>query len=179
MLRYALLVTGIAIIYSCIFKSTRKSMDISDFLENKDDIERFINENFTRFKDEELLSPLRIYQVNLINKTESLTFCTMDVQQCWIRKIDTLYAFFILIKTSADVEKHISERYGRWQMVSEIGTQDGRIGGNLFSWNADKMEINMTSFFNPLAVAKYEQCELVICSNLTFSYLINGSNSEK
>jgi hypothetical protein len=113
--RFALIFIVSTAVYSCALKPTSKSMDISDFIEKKDDLAKFIKENFDTVEYEEPFSPIPFYRVNLVNKTESLKFCTMNVQQCWIKKSDTLYAFFILIKTSAEIEKHISKRYGKWE----------------------------------------------------------------
>jgi hypothetical protein len=172
-----LFVASIAI-YLCTLKPTRKSMDISDFLEKKGDLEKFINENFDSVEYDELRGPLLLYRVNFVNKKESLKFCTMSVQQCWVKKIDKLYAFFILIKTSAEVEKHISERYGKWEVKGEISTQDGPIGGDLFSWSAGQVKIDVSSYFNTFRVARYEKCELVICRNMTLSQLIDRSEEE-
>ena len=148
-------------------------MDISDFLEKKVDLDKFINENFDSVEYDKLWGPLPFYQVNLVNKAESLKFCTMNVQQCWVKKIDTLYAFFILIKTSAEVEKHISDRYGKWENKGEISTQDGPIGGDLISWSAGEVKIDVSSYFNVHRVSRYEKCELVICRNMTFRQLMD------
>ena len=103
----------------------------------------------------------------------------MNVQQCWVKKIDTLYAFFIIIKTSAEIEKHISKRFGKWETTAEISAQGGRIGDDLFSWSAGQMEIDVSSFFNPIGVSKFEGCDLVICRNMTYRQLIERSDSGK
>lgn len=154
-------------------------MDISDFIEKKDDWDKFINENFDSVEYEEPFSPLPFYRINLVNKTEFLKFCTMDVQQCWVKKIDSLYAFFILIKRSAEIEKHISKRYGKWETRAEISIQGDPLGGDLFSWSAGQLKIDVSSYINMFQVSRYEMCDLVVCRNMTFGQLLERSDTGK
>lgn len=177
--KFALLFVVSTAVYSCALKPIGKSMDISDFTEKTDDLEKFINENFDSVEYEEPFSPLPGDWVSLINKTESLKFCTMNVQQCWAKKIDTLYAFFILIKTSAEIEKHISERYGIWETRGEISIQNERLGGDLFSWNAGQVKIDVSSYFNIWQVPRYEMCDLVIYRNMSITQLQERSDTRK
>jgi hypothetical protein len=148
-------------------------MDISDFVGKKDDLEKFINENFDSIEYEELWNPLLFYRVNFVNKTDLLTFCTMNVQQCWVKRVGKLYAFFILIKKSAEVEKHISERFGKWEVRGEISTNDGPMGDDLFSWTVGEVKIDASSYSNAFRVKRYEMCDLVICRNMTRAQLLD------
>lgn len=154
-------------------------MDISDFIEKKDGLEQFITENFNYVEYEQSCNPLLFERVNLVNKTDSLRFCTMNIEQCWIKKIDTLYAFFILIKTSAEIEKHISRRYGIWETRTEISIQGDRLGGDLFSWSAGQLKIDVSSYFNVFRVPRYEMCNLVVCRNMTYGQLLEKPDTGK
>ena len=177
-LKFALLFIVSTAVYSCALKPTVKSMDISDFIEKKDDLEKFINENFDSVEYKVPSNPLFFYRVNLINKTESLKFCTMNIQQCWVNKIDTLYGFFILIKTSAEIEKNISKIYGKWETRSE-GNIDGHSLGDEFSWSAGKLKIDVSSYSNPLGIPKYDMCKLVMCNKMTINQLLQKPHTEK
>jgi hypothetical protein len=176
---FALICVVITATYSCHLKPVKNSMDISDFIEKKDDLERFVNENFNRIEYEEPFSPLPGKRVKLVNNTDSLKFCTMSIQQCWVKKVDNLYAFFIIIKTSAEIEKRISNRYGKWETKAEISIQNERIGGDLFSWNAGQVKIDVSSYINILHDPRYEMCDLIVCRNMTYTQLLEVSDAEK
>lgn len=171
--RLSLLFVVSTAVYSYYLNPVGKSMDISDLIEKKGDIEKFIKENFDSVEYEEAWkNPLPFHRVNLVNKTDSLKFCTMNVQQCWVKKIDTLYAFFILIKTSAEIEKHISKRYGVWETKAEISIQGDPLGGDLISWSAGQLKIDLSSYFNTAQIPRYEMCDLVVCRNMTYAQLL-------
>jgi len=156
--------------FSCTLNPAGKSMDISDFFGKKDEM-KFIDENFESIEYDSLRSPLLTYRVNFVNRIENLKFCGLTIQQCWVKKTGRLYAFFMIIKKSREVEKRISGRYGKWEVQGEISTQDGPLGGTLFMWSAGDIKIDLCTYFNTFRVPKYENCELVICRNMTLRQL--------
>ena len=177
--RFALLFIVSTAVYSCGLKPTGKSMDISDFIENKYDLEKFINENFEDIEYQESSNPLLVFQVNRINKTESLKFCSMNVQQCWVKQIDTLYAFLFLLNDLLKL-KSISPNdmvYGETR--GEISIQDSCIGGDLFSWNTGQMEIDVSQFLNSFQVPRYEMRDLVVCRDMSITPLLERSDTRK
>src|SRR5579859_6856965 len=105
---------------SCTFKLVNKSMDISDIIDRREEVEDFVHRNFDSIEYDRLIKPILFHKINFINKTEHLTFCKMNVEQCWVKKSNDLYAFFMVIKTSAEVEKNISARYGKWDTKGSI-----------------------------------------------------------
>jgi hypothetical protein len=176
---FSLLFVVSTAVYSCTLKPPDKLMDIADFLEKKDDLDKFINEHFDSVQYEQGHNPLLYERINLINKTDSLKFCTMNVQQCWVKQIDSLYAFFILIKTSPEIEKYISRRYGIWETRAEISIQGDQLGGDLFSWSAGAFEIDVSTYFNVTQVPRYEMCDLVVCRNMTYQQLMEKPHTGK
>ena len=92
--RSALLFVVSTALYLCAFKPIDKSMDIADVIEKKNDLGKFINEHFDSVVYEEPFGPFPGNRVHLINKTDSFKFCTMNVQQCWVKKTRYLICFF-------------------------------------------------------------------------------------
>jgi len=173
MRRYALLYIIVVMISSCTFKRVNKSMDISEIAGRQEDLEDFIHHYFDSVEYDRVFSPILLYHVNFINKTDHLTFCKMNIQQCWVKKINDLYAFFMVIKTSAEVEKNISARYGKWDTKGSISIQDSPLGGDLIMWSKGDINIDVSSYQNTFRIPKYEACELVICGNMTSRQLLD------
>ena len=173
MRRYALLYIIVVMISSCTFKRVNKSMDISEIAGRQEDLEDFIHRYFDSVEYDRVLSPILLYHLNFINKTDHLTFCKMNIQQCWVKKINDLYAFFMVIKTSAEVEKNISARYGKWDTKGSISIQDSPLGGDLIMWSKGDINIDVSSYQNTFRIPKYEACELVICGNMTSRQLLD------
>ena len=171
MMKFALIFIISGTNYSCALKTADRSMDISDVIERKNHLDDFITKNFENIYYEFPAKPLPFYSVHLINKTRSFEFCNMNIEQCWVKKIDTLYAFFILIKKSAEIEKHISQRYGKWETSAEIVSQNGIIDGDLFSWRVGDLKIDVSTYFNTSANPRYDECCLVVCRNMTHGQL--------
>jgi hypothetical protein len=160
---------------SCTLESTGKSMDISDVIKKDSDLDRFIYENFDSVEYDTFQNPLLSYRVNFVNKTGPIRFCTMNIQQCWVKKAGRMYAFFMLIKKSAEVERHISDRYGKWEVRGDVSTKDGPIGNNLFMWTLGDVKIDISTYLNTFRDPRYEFCELVICRNMTHSQMMDMS----
>jgi hypothetical protein len=168
-----LLYTAIVIISSCTFKRINKSMDISEIVGKQEDLEDFIHHYFDSVEYDRVFSPILFFNVNFISKTDHLTFCKMNIQQCWVKKTNDLYAFFMVIKTSAEIEKNISLRYGKWDTKGSVSIQDVPLGGDLFTWNIGHISIDVSSYENMLRIPKYEACELVVCGNMTYRQLLD------
>lgn len=161
---------------SSSFKRVAKSIDIADHIGTRDELERFLKENFDTIKQQEPLGALLFYKADLINKTGSLTFCKMHVQQCWVKKIDTLFAFFIAIKTAAGIEKNIASRYGPWKESAEISSDSGPMGGTMFFWRIGQLNIETSTFFT--FDPRFEMCDLVTCRTINLEQLIKGEDGK-
>ena len=148
-------------------------MNISDFIGRQNDLESFIDCNFDKVQYDGFEKPVYFYKVDFINKTPCLKFCTMSIQQCWVKKIDTSYTFFIIIKSTADVQKKISARYGRWDVSGFITTQGTPVGGSHFIWRREHVNISVESYINIFRIPKYEMCELVIFGNMKPNQLMD------
>jgi hypothetical protein len=166
-IKYFWLVVICMVTFSCSFKHKTKSMDISDFIGRQSDLHSFIDGNFDPVEYEGFENPVHPFKVDFINRIGSLKFCTMPIQQCWVRKVDTLYAFFIIVKTTADVQKNISNRYGKYDISASITTQGVPVGGQIFMWHSEQLDIEVSSYFNTFKIPKYEKCDLIICRNMT------------
>lgn len=72
-------------------------MEIADIIARQYDLSRFIHDNFDKVDYDDTTksvfqNPIFPYKVDFINRTDSLKFCNMSIQQCWLKKIDSLYA---------------------------------------------------------------------------------------
>jgi len=172
-MKYALLYIIVMMISSCTFKRVNKSMDISEIVGKQEDLEGFVHHYFDSVEYDRVFSPILLFHVNFINKTDHLTFCKMNIQQCWAKRSNELYAFFMVIKTSAEVEKNISARYGKWDTKGSISIQDSPLGGDLIMWSKGDINIDVSSYQNTFRIPKYEACELVICGNMTSRQLLD------
>ncbi len=115
-------------------------MDIATFTARQGERDSFISSNFSKV-EYGLENPLRFYKVNFINRTDSLRFCTMNIKQCWVKKKNDLYEFFMLIKKTEDIEEHIAAVYGPCNASSVITTQGIPIGDGLLFWKKDHLNI--------------------------------------
>lgn len=171
-IRFTLLILLGTVIYSGILKPAVTSMDIADLIEKKGDLGRFIRMNFDSVEYVQFRTPLPFMQVNLVSHTDALTFCTMNVQQCWVKRVGVLYAFFMLIRRSDEIEKHISKRFGIWETRGGISIGGDPPDDEMISWNAGPVKIDVSQYINVLDVPKYEMCDLVVCGNMTYRQLL-------
>jgi hypothetical protein len=160
-------------ISSCTYKRLNQSMDISEIIGKRKQLESFIHGNFNSIEYNRNRSPILLYNVNFINKTDRLTFCNMNIQQCWVKKRGELYAFFMIIKTSADIERYISAKYGKWDTKGSISIADTPLGGDIITWSMGEVKIDVSSYPNAFNIPKYELCDLVICGNMTLKQLLD------
>jgi len=142
-----------ALFFSCISKHNNQSMEIADVIKGQYDLDRFIHDNFDKIDYGDTAksgfgNPTFPYKMDFINRTDSLKFCTMNIQQCWLKKINDLYAFFIIIKTTADVQKNISTVFGKCSASAMITSQGTSIGNGLFVWRREDLNIDQMSYFN-------------------------------
>ena len=84
--KYALLYIIVVMISSCTFKRVNKSMDISEIAGKQEELEDFLHHYFDSVEYDRVVSPILLYHVNFINKTNHLTFCKMNIEQCWDTK---------------------------------------------------------------------------------------------
>jgi hypothetical protein len=171
LMRHSLFLVIGLIICSCTFEHKSNSMDISNFIGGRSDIEYFIDSYFDKVEYDGFNNPIFPFKVNFINKEDSMKFCTMNIQQCWVQKIDTLYSFFIVIKRAADLQKNISAKYGRWNISGQVAAQGIPIGGGLAMWSKENLNITLRTYFNALQIPEYEMCDLVIIGNMKSSQL--------
>jgi hypothetical protein len=170
-IKYALLAIVSIVIYSYNFKRQSNSMDISDVVGGKSNLDSFIDCNFDKVEYPGFESPIFLSNVNFINKNDSLKFCTMDIQQCWVKRIDTCFAFFIVIKRTNDIRKNISAKYGGYDVTAWATSEGTPIGTGIFIWRKRQLLIYLESYLNILKTPRYEMCDLIICGNMTFDQI--------
>ena len=161
--RFGSVFVFVLLLTSPCFKNSR-SMDIADIMVNQRSLDSFIQSNFDK-AGYGSVNPLIYYKIDYVNRTDSLTFCSMSIVQCWVRRTDSLYAFFILVKRSANSRKNITEKYGSPTIMARIDTQGIPIGAGLFMWRKEQLNIELTTYFNTAGIPKYEMCDLIICGN--------------
>jgi len=155
-----------------IRREVSTSMDISEHIDQPNDLKTFIDSYFDRTVYEGFNNPMLPFRVNFINRTDSLKFCGMTLQQCWVQKIDTLYSIFMIIKQTADVTKHITSVYGNCSGSASISAEGIHIDDSLFFWDLGYINIDQSKYYNITQNKKYEECELIVFRNMRRSQLI-------
>jgi len=146
-------------------------MNISDFIGSQSDLDSFIDCNFNKVEYHGFESPIFLSNINFINKNDSLKFCMIGIQNCWVKRIDTCYAFFIVIKRTNDIRKNISAKYGGYDVAASATSEGTPIGNGIFIWRKRHLLIYLESYLNILKTPRYEMCDLIICGNMTFDQL--------
>ena len=148
------------------------SMDISEYVDQPDDLETFIDSNFVTVKYDGFENPMYPFKVNFINRTDSLKFCAMNVQQCWVQRIDTFYSFFMIIKRTAVIKKRITSVFGNCSISASVTAEGIHIDDSLFIWSSGHINIDQNKYYNISRNPKFEECELIIFGNMRFKQLL-------
>lgn len=147
-------------------------MDISDYKGRLNDLQTFIDSNFFTVEYEGFENPMHPFKVGFINRTDSLKFCTMTVLQCWVQRIDTFYSFFMILKRSAAVKRHITSVYGNCDVSALVTAEGINMSDSLFMWRRGHLRIDEQPYYNISGIPKFEDCDLIIFGNMKFEQLL-------
>jgi hypothetical protein len=156
-----------------IKKEIGTSIEISDFIGRPNDLKSFIDSNFDSVVDDDFRNPMLPYRVDFISRTDSLKFCGMILQQCWVQKIDTLYSFFMIIKQTSDIKNHISGVYGNCNVAASVTAEGININDSLFLWRLGHVNIDQSRYYNVFRDPKFEECDLIIFGNMKFTQRVS------
>jgi|SRR6185312_5178161 len=163
----------IPLTFACNQKS--KSMDISEILDRPGEIENFVRANFDRVEYDQVLSPVFPFKADFVNRVDSLKFCSMHIQQCWIKKVNTLFAFFMVVKRTSEIERNITSIYGKCDAVGSIYAEESPIVDSLFMWHRGNIYVETNSYYNFLRLPNCEMCDLIILRNMSRNQLSDRS----
>jgi hypothetical protein len=152
------------LVFSFEFSRSGEAIDIADFIGKQANLDSFIVCNFDKVDTAAtgLFSPT-IYKVDFINRTDSLKFCAMSIQQCWVKRVDSLYAFIIIVKRSAHAHTYISKVYGESDVSALVsGGGDITIDDSIFIWRRGHLTIDLMPYYNISKLPKYDSCDEVI-----------------
>jgi hypothetical protein len=142
-------------------------MEISKCWNSKNDVESYIRKYFIPVDSNTTFDTLFPCTANYINAVDSLSFLGMRVEQCWVKKEGSLYAFFILIHESQGLEEAISSVYGNPRIKAQTYANDTPLGREYNVWQDGDINLELVSFRNLTKTKRYENCELLIAGNMS------------